>query len=328
MKSSLSLQAFLMAAALTEAAAFVPFVAKQASNIHLRRTKIHQGSMTTSPLTESLEHRNVDNEAGDIVNGLSAYIGTDEGSEEAQVDAANMRLAIQMAQSAYVHLVNCTNVIMYHYSHVHPSNRRIHASGGERGSTSPFPKPLGGAVIVTQSGKVLGRGRSDYRQDAVLAALKDAGLEVTPLSEWVVAWPHSKQLRDDLATATLYLTLEPSNERQGEALPPMTQLIQQSGIQRVVIGSANPVPELRTEGAATLHSAGIQVTMGIQEADCSALIEQYADLANSKLQKSARKHFQRHGVVSNECTLRIHTYIRLGTISRKRVTDTDLILVF
>jgi pyrimidine deaminase RibD-like protein len=181
--------------------------------------------------------------------------------------------------------------------------------------TSPFPKPLGGAVIVTQSGKVLGRGRSDYRQDAVLAALKDAGLEVTPLSEWVVAWPHSKQLRDDLATATLYLTLEPSNERQGEALPPMTQLIQQSGIQRVVIGSANPVPELRTEGAATLHSAGIQVTMGIQEEDCSALIEQYADLANSKLQKSARKHFQRHGVVSNECTMHTHMCIRLGTMS-------------
>jgi pyrimidine deaminase RibD-like protein len=148
-----------------------------------------------------------------------------------------------------------------------------------------------------------------------LAALKDAGLEVTPLSEWVVAWPHSKQLRDDLATATLYLTLEPSNERQGEALPPMTQLIQQSGIQRVVIGSANPVPELRTEGAATLHSAGIQVTMGIQEEECSALIEQYADLANSKLQKSARKHFQRHGVVSNECTTHTHMCIRLGTMS-------------
>lgn len=146
----------------------------------------------------------------------------------------------------------------------------------------------------------MGKGRSDYRQDAVLAALTNAGLEITALSEWVVAWPHSKQLREDLASATLYLTLEPSPERHGETLPPMTQLIQQSGIQRVVIGTANPIPELRVEGAATLHAAGIQVTMGIQEEDCSALIEQYSQLANTKLQKSARKHFQRHGVVS-EC---------------------------
>ena len=131
-----------------------------------------------------------------------------------------------------------------------------------------------------------------------MAALTDAGLDVTPLREWVVAWPSSKQLREDLASATLYLTLEPSNERQGETLPPVTQLIQQSGIHRVVIGCPHPVPELATEGAASLHSSGIQVSMGIEQDDCAALVTQYSALANTKLQKNARKHFQRYGVVS------------------------------
>ena len=151
-------------------------------------------------------------------------------------------------------------------------------------------------IIYFNTIQVLGKGRSDYRQDAVLAALVDAGLDVTPLREWVVAWPSTKQLREDLASSTMYLTLEPSNERQGESLPPMTQLIEQSGISRIVIGCAHPV--MPTEGAATLHSAGLEVIMGTEQDDCDALITQYTILANSKLQKNARKHFERHGVVS------------------------------
>jgi pyrimidine deaminase RibD-like protein len=144
----------------------------------------------------------------------------------------------------------------------------------------------------------LGRGRSDYQQDAVRAAIADAGIEATPLREWVVSWPSNRALREALAESTLYVTLEPSSQRHGEALPPTTQLIEQSGIPRVVIGCPDPVPERAAVGAATLHSAGLVVRMGIEQEECEHLIEQYAELANSKLQVQARNHARRLGRVS------------------------------
>jgi pyrimidine deaminase RibD-like protein len=105
-------------------------------------------------------------------------------------------------------------------------------------------------------------------------------------------------LREALAESTLYTTLEPSDRAQGEALPPITQLIEQSGIPRVVIGCADPIPERAMEGAARLHSAGISVSMGVEQRDCEQLIEQYAELANSKLQVTSRKFAERFGRVS------------------------------
>jgi len=96
-----------------------------------------------------------------------------------------------------------------------------------------------------------------------------------------------------LRDSTLYVTLEPSAERQGANLPPLTQLIQLSGIPRVVIGSPNPIPELASEGAATLHSAGLIVNMGILQTECESLVAGYSALVNTKLQKMARKHYQK-----------------------------------
>jgi hypothetical protein len=54
------------------------------------------------------------------------------------------------------------------------------------------------------------------------------------------------------------------------------------------------VPERATIGAATLHSSGLDVTMGLLRDDCQDLVEQYAIMANSKLQRMARKHMQLH----------------------------------
>jgi len=164
--------------------------------------------------------------------------------------------------------------------------------GGQNGSEAPFPKPIIGAVIVTKDGQTLGSGRSDYRQHAIQAAIADAGIDATPLSEWCVTWPRDSTLRENLRESTLYVTLEPSAERGGANLPPLTQLIQLSGIPRVVIGCPDAIPELASEGAATLHSAGLIVNMGILQTECESLIEDYSTMTNSKLQKMARKHFQ------------------------------------
>ena len=112
---------------------------------------------------------------------------SDEEKEEERRDAANMQLAIQQANSR----------------------------GGERGARSPFPKPIVGAVIVTKDGRVIGKGRASYKKDAVRAAIADAGIVATPLREWCVTWPSDQKLRRDVAESTLYVTLEPSTERQG-----------------------------------------------------------------------------------------------------------------
>lgn len=167
-------------------------------------------------------------------------------------------------------------------------------SGGERSFRSAYPNPTVGAVLVAQDGTILGEGCSDYQTNAVRSALENAGLEVSAMTEWVVSWLSSAKLRDKLATSTLFLTLEPSKERRGSSFPPITQLIQQAGIPRVVIGSPDPVSEHRAKGAAALHAAGIKVSFGMEE-ECRELIRDYAEMANSKFQRMARKHYELFG---------------------------------
>lgn len=169
-------------------------------------------------------------------------------------------------------------------------------SGGERGPRSAFPNPTVGAVLVSSDGKVLGRGRSDYRTEAIRACFGDAGLQTTPLSEWAVGWPSDTALRQAIVSSTLYTTLEPSTRRRGTATPPVADLIIAAGIQRVVIGCPSPVPEKAMLGAAALHSTGISVSVGtVWRDECEELIAEFAASANCKLQRMARKHFQLFG---------------------------------
>ena len=88
-------------------------------------------------------------------------------------------------------------------------------SGGERGSHSPFPKPIVGAVLATNTGEIISSGRSNYEEDAVEAVIREAGIDATPLSEWCVSWPSDSKLRSNMKNSTLYITLEPSARRKG-----------------------------------------------------------------------------------------------------------------
>mmetsp|Transcript_19826 Transcript_19826/g.34144 ORF Transcript_19826/g.34144 Transcript_19826/m.34144 type:complete len:765 (+) Transcript_19826:231-2525(+) len=191
----------------------------------------------------------------------------EEESEEMKQDKEMMRQAIFMATS----------------------------SGGERGSHGPFPRPICGAVLVAKDGRILGKGRSDYAGHAVEYAFQEAGISATPLREWCVAWPSDSKFRKDISESTLYVTLEPSTDRQGEEKPPITQLIEMANIPRLVIGCQDPVPENAAKGAGTLHAAGVSVTMGVNQEDCMHLIEGYTQLANSKLQRMGRQHMNRFG---------------------------------
>mmetsp|Transcript_3837 Transcript_3837/g.7756 ORF Transcript_3837/g.7756 Transcript_3837/m.7756 type:complete len:392 (-) Transcript_3837:1196-2371(-) len=169
------------------------------------------------------------------------------------------------------------------------------------GSNSAYPMPTVGCALIASDGRVLGLGCSSYKKDAIQDALEQTGLDVMPLREWCVTWPAQSaacwKLRDDLASATLYVTLEPLASRRGETLPPLTQLIELGGVSRVVIGTPDPVPERAGKGSQSLHrQSGLDVSMGrILEDECKELVKPYTDRSNSKLQSMARKHRARTG---------------------------------
>jgi len=191
----------------------------------------------------------------------------DDDDEETKRDKEMMRQAIFMAQSG----------------------------GGERGTHGPYPRPICGAVLVAKDGRILGKGRSNYAGHAVEFAYKEAGIQATPLREWCVAWPSDSKFRKDISESTLYVTLEPTAERQGEEKPSITQLIEMSGVPRLVIGCQDPCPEYATKGAGSLHAVGVSVTMGILQEECQDLIKGYTEFCNTKFQRMARQHMKRFG---------------------------------
>lgn len=71
-----------------------------------------------------------------------------------------------------------------------------------------------------------------------------------------------------------------------------------ANVPRLVIGCQDPIPESAAKGAGALHGAGVSVTMGIMQDDCQHLIEGYAHLANTKMQRMGRQHMKRFGRVS------------------------------
>lgn len=73
--------------------------------------------------------------------------------------------------------------------------------------------------------------------------------------------------------ATLYVNLEPCNHHG--RTPPCSEAVVAAGIRRVVVGMVDPNPKVAGGGIATLKQAGIEVTIGVEEADCQALNEAF-----------------------------------------------------
>ncbi|PCS07131.1 riboflavin biosynthesis protein RibD [Lactococcus plantarum] len=120
----------------------------------------------------------------------------------------------------------------------------------KQGSGWVNPNPLVGAVIV-KNGRVIGKGYHRRYGD-----------------------PHAE--REALANclsspvgATLYVTLTPCCH-QGKT-PPCTEAIIQSGISRVVIGSADPNPLVGEKSLGLLANHGIEVVTGVLKSACDAI---------------------------------------------------------
>jgi diaminohydroxyphosphoribosylaminopyrimidine deaminase / 5-amino-6-(5-phosphoribosylamino)uracil reductase len=121
----------------------------------------------------------------------------------------------------------------------------------ERGRGRTSPNPMVGAVVVDDDGVVVGRGSHERAggPHAEVHALTDAG--------------------DRARGATLYCTLEPCTHtgRTGPCAP----LVARSGIRRVVVAVQDPNPKVRGGGLAHLRAQGIEVCVGVLQADAERL---------------------------------------------------------
>ena len=120
----------------------------------------------------------------------------------------------------------------------------------------PSPNPPVGAVVVSKDGNVVGR--------AFHARAGDEHAEALAIAE----------AGDAARGGTLYVTLEPCNH-QGRT-PPCVDTILASGIRRVVVGCLDPNPGVVGGGAQRLADAGLDVDIGVAQADARALIAPWA----------------------------------------------------
>jgi diaminohydroxyphosphoribosylaminopyrimidine deaminase/5-amino-6-(5-phosphoribosylamino)uracil reductase len=132
----------------------------------------------------------------------------------------------------------------------------------QNGAGAVKPNPVVGAVVA-RDGEILGEG---WHQEfggahAEVNAIEACGLE-------------------DLASATLYVSLEPCCH-EGKT-PPCTDAILQSGIRRVVIASDDPTEKASGRGLGILRDEGIEVVIADGE------LAARARLLNQAFRKHAR----------------------------------------
>ncbi len=127
----------------------------------------------------------------------------------------------------------------------------------ERGRGFVEPNPLVGAVVV-RDGRPAGAGwHQRYGEaHAEVHALAAAG--------------------EAARGATLYVTLEPCCHH-GKT-PPCTDAVLRAGVRRVVAAMADPFPQVAGRGAALLRAGGVEVELGLAEAEARRLNAPYLKL--------------------------------------------------
>ncbi|MGE5561782.1 MAG: bifunctional diaminohydroxyphosphoribosylaminopyrimidine deaminase/5-amino-6-(5-phosphoribosylamino)uracil reductase RibD [Bacillota bacterium] len=116
---------------------------------------------------------------------------------------------------------------------------------GEEARGQSAPNPNVGCVIVSSSGRLVGKGMTapGGRPHAEAAALGEAGKRA--------------------AGATVYVTLEPC-AHESERGPACTDLLLEAKPERVVIALKDPDRRTSGKGIRRLRRAGIEVTLGVE----------------------------------------------------------------
>lgn len=122
----------------------------------------------------------------------------------------------------------------------------------QKGFPLAMPNPMVGCIIVYQN-KIIGQGYhekwgSHHAEVNAIASVENKSL---------------------LKKSTLYVSLEPCSHF-GKT-PPCSNLIIESGIPRVVIGSLDTFSEVNGEGIKRLKHAGISVTTSVLEKECRSI---------------------------------------------------------
>ncbi len=132
----------------------------------------------------------------------------------------------------------------------------------EQGVGLASPNPTVGCVLV-RGGRIVGRGFHQYerRDHAEVVALEAA--------------------EEGARGSTAYVTLEPCSHfgRTG----PCARALSQAGVARVVVATADPNPAVNGAGIAFLRDAGMEVAVGVLQAEARALNDAFARFIRTRL---------------------------------------------
>ncbi|MAP53855.1 bifunctional diaminohydroxyphosphoribosylaminopyrimidine deaminase/5-amino-6-(5-phosphoribosylamino)uracil reductase RibD [Altibacter sp.] len=126
----------------------------------------------------------------------------------------------------------------------------------KNGLGSSYPNPLVGSVIV-HKGSIIGEG---WHFKAGMPHAEVNAIE-------------SVKEKNVLKEATLYVSLEPCSHF-GKT-PPCANLIIDSGIKKVVVGSLDPNPKVSGRGIQKLMEAGCHVLVGVASEACEELNKRF-----------------------------------------------------
>ena len=125
----------------------------------------------------------------------------------------------------------------------------------QNGRQNAKPNPMVGAMIVSADGRIIGEG---YHVRC--------GQGHAEVNAFASVRPEDEAL---LPESTLYVSLEPCSH-YGKT-PPCADLIINKGVRRVVVGCIDEFAEVQGRGIKKLREAGIEVEVGVLEAECQAL---------------------------------------------------------
>jgi len=126
----------------------------------------------------------------------------------------------------------------------------------KNGLGTTYPNPLVGSVIV-HNDKIIGEGWH-YKAGMPHAEVN----AIKSVKNWEL-----------LKAATIYVSLEPCSHF-GKT-PPCADLIIESGIKKVVVGSLDPNPRVSGRGIEKLMEAGCEVIVGILESESDKLNKRF-----------------------------------------------------